>query len=147
LDPFCDARMAGQPTELTVRAAEWLLRADGTNVKGLDTLIALCQGDATPDLVRQLAAEALARQAIAPWNGMPNAARRRATKVLAGVIARGKASPIVVIQCAGLEPFLEKDDLAAVAQARAKVPANFSAAKIYIPFFDSRPGYSAKPGD
>jgi hypothetical protein len=146
LAPFCDARMAGAPTELTVRAAEWLLRAEGTNVKGLDKLIELCQGEAAPDLVRQLAAEALARQAIAPWNGMPDDARRRATKALVGVIARGKASPIVVIQCAGLEPFLEKDDLAKVQQARAKVPAELG--RIYIPFFDSRADYTgAKPGD
>jgi hypothetical protein len=148
LEPFCDARMAGAPTELTVRAAEWLLRAEGTNVKGLDKLIELCQGEATPDLVRQLAAEALGRQAIAPWNGMPDDSRRRATKALVAVIARGKASPIVVIHCAGLEPFLEKDDLAAVQQARAKAPADFSASKIYIPFFDARADYSgAKPGD
>jgi hypothetical protein len=78
---------------------------------------------------------------------VPDDARRRGTKALVGVIARGKASPIVVIHCAGLEPFLEKDDLATVQQARAKVPANFSPSKIYIPFFDSRPGYGAKPGD
>jgi outer membrane protein assembly factor BamB len=146
LEPFCNARMAGAPTELTVRAAEWLLRADGTHAKGLATLIDLCQGDATPDLIRQLAAEALSRQVITVHNGMSDDARRRGTKALVSVIARGKASPIVILQCAGLAPFLEKDEQTAVQRAQGKVPANFSAAKIYIPYFD-RTSSDTKPGD
>ena len=66
---------------------------------------------------------------------MPEASRRRGVKALVSVIARGKASPIVIIHCAGMRPFIEKADLERVERARKeRVPANFNPATIPIPY-------------
>jgi len=111
LMPFCGPLLDGGSLELKVRAAEWLLRVDASQANPFQVLEDLCESDATPAAARAAAAKALSGQIILPYNAMTDAMRRRGVQALVGVIRRGEAPPIVITQCAGMAPFIDKEDL------------------------------------
>ena len=132
LEPFWKPLLDGKSTAAKVRAAEWLLRIDASDARGFEALVDLCErdqapagpggSDPSPTDVRRAAADALSRQIIRPHNKMSGDARRRGVKAIVSVIRRGLASPVAIVQCSGMAPFIDKDDLELVERAKKEFP-------------------------